>query len=480
MATFGVLIGLGLLMWMAYRGYSVIFFAPVFALLAAAFSGLPLLPTYTEIFLPNLANYVKTFFPFFLLGAVFGKAMEVSGSAESIARTVMRALGAKRAILAVVLSCAVLTYGGVSLFVVAFAVYPFADSLFREAGIPKRLLPGTIALGAFTFTMDALPGSPQIQNAIPMRFFGTDLYAAPLFGTLGAILVFVSGLYYLERQRKKAAIACLRRVSRAELPQDAAPPHSEQPASAVSLTTATADVPHPALAALPLAIVVGLTLLLQKIVFPRINLAALASSSAAVKFDPHALESAVNNWALIIAVAAGIIAAILLNPRRVKGGVALAINAGVTGALLAVMNTASEVGFGNVIKTLPGFQSIANALMGMRAGSGPLFSEAITVNVLAGVTGSASGGMSIALDAFGKDYLSWAASAGISPGLLHRVAAMASGGMDTLPHNGAVITLLAITGLTHRESYKDIFAITLIKTAAVFALIALNSVVPLG
>lgn len=471
-ATLGVLFGLGLLMWIAYRGYSVIFFAPVFALLAAAFSGLPLLPTYTEIFLPNLANYVKTFFPFFLLGAVFGKAMEVSGAAESIARTVMRALGAKRAILAVVLSCAVLTYGGVSLFVVAFAVYPFANSLFREAGIPKRLLPGTIALGAFTFTMDALPGSPQIQNAIPMRFFGTDLYAAPLFGTLGAILVFASGLFYLERQRKKAA----------KCAQDPVPPSSEQPASAVSpaTVTATAGIPHPALAALPLVIVVGLTLLLQKIVFPKINLAALASSSASVKFDPHALETAVNNWALMIAVAAGIIAALLLNPRRVKGGIAPAINAGVAGALLAVMNTASEVGFGNVIKTLPGFQSIANALMGLRAGSGPLFSEAITVNVLAGVTGSASGGMSIALEAFGKDYLAWAANAGISPELLHRVAAMASGGMDTLPHNGAVITLLAITGLTHRDSYKDIFAITLIKTATVFALIALNAVVSLG
>ncbi len=466
-ATFGVFLGLGLLMWMAYRGYSVIFFAPVFALLAAAFSGLPVMPTYTEIFLPNLANYVKTFFPFFLLGAVFGKAMEISGAAESIAKAVMSRLGSQRAILAVVLSCAILTYGGVSLFVVAFAVYPFADSLFRTAGIPKRLLPGTIALGAFTFTMDALPGSPQIQNAIPMRFFGTDLYAAPLFGTLGAILVFASGMFYLERQRKKANTS-------------AAPFTKSTAQAAVEAADSAPSQPlRPALAVLPLATVLGLTLILQKVVFPRINLDAMAASPS-VKLDPHALAGSVNNWALMIGLVAGIIAAFLLNPRRIKGRIAPAINMGVAGSLLAVMNTASEVGFGNVIKVLPGFQSIANALMGLRAGSGPLFSEAITVNVLAGVTGSASGGMSIALDAFGKDYLSWAASAGISPGLLHRVAAMASGGMDTLPHNGAVITLLAITGLTHRESYKDIFAITLIKTAAVFTLIALNSVVPLG
>src|SRR4029077_3510017 len=148
-----------------------------------------------------------SFFPLFLLGAVFGKLMETSGAAGSIAAVISRALGPRRSILAVVLACGVLTYGGVSLFVVAFAVYPFASALFREADVPKRLIPGAVALGAFTLTMDALPGSPQIQNLIPTRYFGTDAYAAPWAGTLGGAFVLSSGLLWLERRRARSAAA---------------------------------------------------------------------------------------------------------------------------------------------------------------------------------------------------------------------------------------------------------------------------------
>ena len=186
-----IVLALVLLMAFAYRGLPVIVFAPIFALLAAGLSGRPLLPSYTESFMGSAADYVKSFFPLFLLGAIFGKLMETSGAAGSIAAVIVGALGPGRAILAVVLACAVLTYGGVSLFVVAFAVYPLAAALFREADIPKRLIPGAIALGAFTFTMDALPGSPQIQNLIPTRYFGTDAYAAPVVGTAGGAAVFL-------------------------------------------------------------------------------------------------------------------------------------------------------------------------------------------------------------------------------------------------------------------------------------------------
>ncbi len=447
-------------MVMAYRGFSVIFFAPVFALLAAAFSGLSVMPAYTELFLPSMANYVKAFFPFFLLGAVFGKSMEYSGAAEAIAGAVVKKLGTKNAIPAIVLSCALLTYGGVSLFVVAFAVYPFAASLFRQADLPKRLLPGTIALGAFTFTMDALPGTPQIQNAIPMKFFNTDLYAAPVFGTLGAIMVLGFGLLYLTRMAQKAkALGEGYGVHETE-----AAPSTEQKKSL-----------HPLLAALPLICVLAVTLVLQKLVFPHWNITEWASLPP-YKMDPNSISGTMNNWALMIALTTGIVVALVLNPPRVKGKLAILINAGAAGSLLAVMNTASEVGFGHVIKALPGFASISQALMGIQRDGGPLLSEAVTVNILSGITGSASGGMSIALDSFGAEYLNWANQVGISPQLLHRVASMASGGMDTLPHNGAVITLLAITGLTHRQSYKDIFAITVIKTVTVFVLIGLCSV----
>lgn len=460
LGVIGILLALGLLMFMAYKGYSVIFFAPVFAILAAVLSGLALMPTYTEIFLPNLANYVKVYFPFFLLGAVFGKAMEESGAAASIAKAIVKKLGTKQAVLSVVLSCAILTYGGVSLFVVAFAVYPFAANIFREANIPKRLIPATIALGAFTFTMDALPGTPQIQNSIPMKFFNTDLYAAPVTGIIGTIMIFGLGLLYIEWRRRKAQAA-----------GEGYGVHTTQEPELIDDST----LPNPLLATLPLISVLIVTLILQKAVFPHWNIVDWVSQ-APYKMDKAGVIGTMNNWALMIGLATGILLAFIINPKKIKGNVSKAINAGAIGSLLAVMNTASEVGFGNVIKSLPGFQSIAHSLMNIRGGGSPLISEAVTVNVLAGVTGSASGGMSIALDAFGKDYLATAQKIGLSPELLHRIASMSSGGMDTLPHNGAVITLLAITGLTHKQAYKDIFVLTLMKMATPFVLIALTSI----
>lgn len=446
-----ILVSLGLLMFFAYRGYPVIVFAPIFTLLAAVLSGLALLPSYTETFMTNAANYVKSFFPVFLLGAIFGKVMEMNGAAASIAQSIVKALGSNRAILAVVLACSILTYGGVSLFVVAFAVYPFAAAIFREANIPKRLIPGAIALGAFTYTMDALPGSPQIQNIIPTNYFGTDAYAAPLVGIIGAIMVFCGGIFWLERRRKQAAVAG----------EGYGEGHINEPELNRDQTYMNIW-----LAVLPLALV-----LVSNYLFSRGFLTVETWYDPQLLKDSFKIDKVKNvasSWALIIALSIGILAAVLINLNQVKTKLASGLTAAAMGALLAIFNTASEVGFGNVVKTLPGFKLIQDWILG--ASSHPLVSEAVAVNVLAGITGSASGGMSIALEVMGKQYLELAQAAGISPELLHRIASMASGGMDTLPHNGAVITLLAITGLTHRQSYKDIFAITVLKTLTVFIL----------
>jgi H+/gluconate symporter-like permease len=187
-------------------------------------------------------------------------------------------------------------------------------------------------------------------------------------------------------------------------------------------------------------------------------------------------------WALVLSLTLGILAGILITwVTQKRAGKAWgfkkpdfrqSLTAGVSGSLLAIMNTASEVGFGNVIAGLPGFQSITRALLSMDVN--PLFSEALSINILAGITGSASGGMSIALDIMGQKYLELAVSIGLDPEVLHRIASMSAGGMDTLPHNGAVITLLAICGLTHQEAYPDIFAITVIKTLVVPLMILLT------
>lgn len=454
---FAIVLALGLLIFLAYRGYPVIIIAPLVTLLAVLLSGGHLLPSYTEVFMSNAANYVKNFFPIFLLGAIFGKIMEMSGAAASIAHTIVRSLGSKRAILSVVLACAILTYGGVSLFVVAFAVYPFAAAIFKEAQIPKRLIPGSIALGAFTFTMDALPGTPQIQNIIPTNYFGTDTYAAPVVGIIGSLMVFTGGMLWLEHRRRQA-------LARNEGYGEG---HINEPETQDNTVRLNFWV-----AVLPLAVVIA-----GNFLFSRSILSArdwYDSETLKALFQIADASTVVSSWSLIAALTLGILTAMLLNFRHVRLKLTTGLTAAASGALLAIFNTASEVGFGNVVKTLPGFTAIQDKVF--NAGGNPLISEAISVNVLSGITGSASGGLSIALEVMSRHYLQTADALGISPELLHRIASMASGGMDTLPHNGAVITLLAITGLTHRQSYKDIFAITILKTATVFTLAIISSI----
>ena len=459
MEVLGILLSLFLLMFMAYMGFSVILFAPVFALLAAALQGLPIMPSYTELFMAKAVVYVKAFFPVFMLGAVFGKVMEDTLLAKGISHAIMEKLGHKHAVLAIVLSCAILTYGGVSLFVVVFAVYPFAAALFKEANIPKRLVPGCIALGSFTFTMDAFPGTPQIQNIIPTNFYGTTGYAAPIAGLVGGTLIFIIGMVYLE-WRKRTAIA------RGEGYGD----HTlNEPAEA-----AVTKLPSWYISLLPLILVLAVNYYLSRVyTWDPAILAPL--SGLKLPLMAPAVKNVIGIWSLVIGLVLGIVLALALGFKNIPkgGGLQKALNVGAIGSLLAIMNTASEVGYGNVIAALPGFKSIATFLLGIKIGGTPLVSEAISVTTLAGITGSASGGMSIALELMSKDWLAWANSIGMSPEILHRVASMASGGCDTMPHNGAVITLLAVCGLTHKTSYLDIFAMTVIKTFMVFVVIAL-------
>ncbi|NIE97227.1 GntP family permease [Acinetobacter sp. Tr-809] len=462
---FVILLSLGLLMYTAYRGFSVILMAPLCALLAVfLINPANVLPFYSGVFMPKMVNFIKDYFLVFLLGAIFGKVVEMSGIAESIARTIVNLIGAKKAILTVVLLGAILTYSGVSLFVAVFAIYPFANQLFQQANIPKRLIPGTIALGAFTFTMDALPGTPQIQNVIPTTFFGTNIYAAPFLGVIGAIFVLSMGLLYLESRRKAAARAGEGYAGFAA--EDAV---SQTAVDIESSTQNNGSVLRQCMAFVPLILVAVMNRYLSTAIkewYPNgfdFNAIGLANYTVDV-----AKTGAI--WAVGLALIVGIIAAILFDYQRVVTNFKEGVNASISGSLLAVMNTASEYGFGAIIAALPGFALISHALG--TTFTNPLVNGAVTTTVLAGITGSASGGMSIALSAMAEIYNAAILAAGIPPEVMHRVVAMASGGMDTLPHNGAVITLLAVTGLTHKQSYKDIFAVTIIKTLAVFVVIA--------
>ncbi len=447
-----VIAALFLLMFAAYRGYSVILFAPICALLAVAFTDPSyILPMFSGIFMEKMVGFVKLYFPVFMLGAIFGKVIELSGFSKSIVSSIIRMVGRERAMLAIVLVCAVLTYGGVSLFVVVFAVYPFAAEMFKQSDIPKRLIPGTIALGAFTFTMDALPGTPQIQNIIPTTFFNTNTWAAPWLGVIGAVFILICGMAYLTWRRKQAFDAG--EGYGADHVNEPEPFKAEQ-------------LPHPLLAISPL-ILVGV---LNKYFTTAIPEYFGSTFTILTPSQPLTVEVSklVAIWAVESALLVGILVVMAFAYKQVMAKFAVGSKAAIAGALLASMNTASEYGFGGIIAALPGFVVVSDALKSI---PNPLINEAITVTVLAGITGSASGGMSIALATMSEFFIQAANAANIPMEVLHRVASMASGGMDTLPHNGAVITLLAVTGLTHKTSYRDIFMVTLIKSAAVFVII---------
>ena len=446
---------LAFLMFIAYRGYSVILFAPIAALGAVLLTDpSAVAPVFSSIFMDKMVGFIKLYFPVFLLGAIFGKVIELSGFSKSIVAATIRLIGQQRAIMSIVVVCSLLTYGGVSLFVVVFAVYPFAAEMFRQSNIPKRLIPGTIALGAFTFTMDALPGTPQIQNIIPTTFFGTNTWAAPWLGLIGSIFIFCVGLGYLEWRRRSAL------KNKEGYGHNLLNEPEEYKAG---------ELPNPLIALLPL-LLVGV----MNLVFTRYM---PSWYDATYSIDLPGLKTPVTTevktliaiWSVQAALIIGILTVLIFSFKTVIQRFAEGSKQAVGGALLAAMNTASEYGFGAVIAALPGFLVISKALQSI---PNPLINEAVTVTALAGITGSASGGMSIALATMAEQFIAAANATGIPMEVLHRVASMASGGMDTLPHNGAVITLLAVTGLSHKQAYKDVFAITLIKTLAVLFIIA--------
>jgi H+/gluconate symporter-like permease len=453
-AVLVVLLALAILITAAYRGYSVILFAPVAAMFAVLLTHPSVIPpVFTNVFMEKMAAFLKLYFPVFLLGSLFGKLIEISDFSAAVVSSVARFADGPWVMPTIVLTSALLTYGGVSLFVVVFAVYPFAARMFKRSNIPKRLMPATIALGAFTFTMDSLPGTPQIQNIIPTSFFGTTTWAAPWLGVTGSIFILCTGLLYLEYERRKARKAG----------EGYGTGHKNEP-----VQEDTGSLPNPLIATAPLFVVTLVNLALTHYM-PRFYGATVTlpfSGIAAAKID---VKSIVSIWSIEGALIAGCLCVFGLAFSKVVARFVDGTTAAVSGALLASLNTASEYGFGAVIALLPGFLVIQGLLGKI---SNPLIDEAVSISALAGVTGSASGGLSIALASMSQKFLEAAHSAHIPPEVLHRVAAMASGGMDTLPHNGAVITLLFVTGLTHRQSYSNIFVITLIKSAAVAVVIA--------
>lgn len=475
----GILVALGFLIYRAFLGGSILLLAPAAAIIAAIFSGEPILANLTQVFMQSTATFIGQFFFLFLLGALFGKLMEDSRSVEAIADFMTTKLGVERAILAVVLAGALVTYGGVSVFVSFFVIAPMAQALFRAADIPHRLIPGAIMLGTATFTMTALPGTPSINNAIPMPFFGTDPFAAPGLGIIAALIMFAFGMWWLNRSAKVARLkgegyGFDPPVDLEEVAEDSAVRERATMAQAFDPAEAVhgalgSTKPSALVAMTPLAVVILVNLAMSQFILPNVDTSFLAEP----EWGATSIGAVGGVWSVVTALFCAIVVTVALNFRRMPE-LHASVTAGATAAVLPAVSVASLVGFGGVVANLPAFQMVADWVMSIEGG--PLVSLAVSTNILAALTGSASGGLTIALDALGPIYMQIAQETGLSPELLHRVAVVGSGALDSLPHNGAVVTLLAVCGSTHGKSYIDIVMACMVgPVVALIALIVLGS-----
>ncbi|MEZ4814504.1 MAG: GntP family permease [Bdellovibrionota bacterium] len=435
MGFVGILLSLSLLIYFAYRGVSVIILAPLLALLAVLMdASLEMLPTYTEIFMTQMGGFIAKLFPMFLLGSIFGKLMERSGFAESISKGLVRSFGKSGALTAIVLACGLLTYGGVSAFVVCFSMFPLARQAFTDARISHRLIPGSLALGALTFSMTCFPGTVQVHNLIPMPYFKTTPFAAPTIGIIAGLCMMIFGLLWLNYRRKIE------------------PYYEIKSSDHVKLSS-----PIPFwVAILPIIAVIVLNYIFSESAY---NIGTWTFNSQ--KFQTIEASKYKGSWSMILSLFLASLFIFALAFKTLYKNIAHSLEEGAKEAMLPAFNTGSEVGYGATIAALAAFASIKSGLIGLSPHN-PLLTEWLSINVLAGITGSASGGLAIALGAMGDSFRQLAQANHISMEYLHRIASMASGGLDSLPHNGAVITLLVVCKMTHKDSYKDIFVVSVL------------------
>lgn len=416
LSLFGIILGLALLIFLAFRGKSLLWAAPICALVVALTGGLDLFTAYTQDYMQGFVDFVFEWFPAFMLGAIFGQIMQDSGGAVSLTKAVVKLVGRDKAIFASVLCGGLLAYGGISGFVIIFSMYPIVLGLFKEANITRRLIPATIMTGAFTFSMSALPGTPTIQNLIPCEYFGTTATAAPVIGIVCSVIMFVGPVLWLSYRARKFRAAGEGYDDPEDIPEviddDKLPP------------AWCCFVPF-------VVIVVMLNV-----------------------FDLN----------IVICLLAGVVLALvfLFLMGKIRGKVYLTntgetLNKGCQSAVSAIMNTSAAVGFGSVVKVSPGFAVLSELVLGIQGS--PLIAESIAINILAGATGSASGGLRIALDALASNFIQMSQSSGIPLEVFHRVGAIACGGLNTMPHDGAVVTYLSYCKIPHKRGYFDMFIV---------------------
>jgi H+/gluconate symporter-like permease len=427
LSIIGILLSLVFIIVLALKGWHIILIAPLAAVIVALFSSMDIIPTLYGPYMKGFVNYAGKFYLLFLAGSLFGKFMEDSGAARSIAEGILKVIGRKSAIAAIwaagIIAIA-LTYGGVSLFVVVFVMIPIARPMFKDLNIPWNLFAISFAVGIGSVTMTMMPGSPQILNIMPTKYMASTPMAAPALGIIASIFVLIFThiyiLYAVKQYKKKGegyvAPAGVGLVSVAD----------------VSLE----KLPNFWLSIIPLVVVIVLLNVL--------------------KLDA------------VIALIAGALVCYVFFFKNFSS-ILDTLTKGAVNTVIPIVNTCADVGYGMAVAATAGFKVITAWMLTLPMH--PIVSLSIATNIMAAITGSASGGLGIILETLSAKYL----ALGLSPELIHRVSTMSAGCFDAMPHNGVVITFLAIAGLTHMNSYKHIFFAHIVVT-----LLTLIIVIPLG
>lgn len=426
----GLLLAMTLLVILAFKNWGMIPASLAASIIIIITNRMDVWQAFSVSYATALENFVGTYLLMFFLGAAFGNIMGESGAAKSISLKLVDVLGADKAILIVVLSAALLSYGGISLFVCVFAIYPIGVVLFKKADISKELFPACMLFGCATFTMVAVPGTPAISNIIPTNYFGTNAYAAPVLGIVASILMFIMGYCYLLWTNRRLHARGIGFT-----------PGANDDVEVLDMKDDTA-LPDWRLSFIPLIVVIALI---------------------------FSLKSLVPMFAVVIALTAGVLSALVLFWKYLKKPLEV-INQSAGSSIVSILNTAAIVGFGGVVQGSAGFEKIVDFALNLSMS--PLVSASIAVNIVAGITASSSGGLTVFMDALGAKYLQMAQAAGISPQVLHRICSIASSGLDSLPHSGATVTCIISSGLTHKQAYKYVFV-----TNCVVPILALIAVV---
>jgi H+/gluconate symporter-like permease len=407
----GILLAIAFIIYAAVKGFSVLIVAPIASIVVILTNQMDFFSSLIgkeHSFMTGLTGFVINFFAVFVLGSILAKYIDVSGAAQSIAQKILEKTGTDKpfsVLVALFIITAVLTYGGISLFVVVFVLVPLAKPLFKQLNIAWNLITIPIMLGLGTFTMTMLPGAPSIQNVVPTAYLGTTLTAAPLLGIIGSAVAVVFSLWYMKSMLNKS-------IARGETFADFGVSDSSDEVKK--------EIPSFLMSILPILLLIVIILVGSALKIPNIILIGLA--------------------------AAIIVSALFFN--KYISSQKTVINEGASGSIMPIFLTSSAVAFGFVITLAPGFKYISEFILGIPGN--PIISLSIASAVFGAITGSSSGALGIVMQAFAKSYLAM----GINPEVIHRVAAIASSVFTVMPHTGVVLTFFALTGLNHKNGFK--------------------------